>query len=71
MADENDEASERSFEPLADRGPVAPSKLEAPEQPQKRALARGVPSARVDPGVVKEFGEEIDSKVIYGYANVN
>ncbi|MEE9317541.1 MAG: hypothetical protein V3U48_04545 [Rhodospirillales bacterium] len=75
MADENDETPagrapaptpERSFEPLAERGPVAPSEPEAPEQPRKRARPRGLPSARVDPGVVKEFEEEIVSKVTTG-----
>ena len=75
MADENGETPdgrasaptpERSFEPLTVRGPVAPREPEAPEQPRKRARSRGVPSARVDPGVVKEFEEEIVSKVTTG-----
>ncbi len=66
MADENDEAPERSFEPLADVPPDAPVGAEPAKQPQKRGPARGVPSARVDPDVVKEFEEEIDSKVTTG-----
>ena len=75
MADENNDTAdgqapaptpERSFEPLAERRPVAPSEPEAPEQLQKRAPPRGVPSARVDPEMVKEFEEEIESKVITG-----
>ena len=81
MADENDNpiapedeivaataTPERSFAPLSQDDVIAPAERQAPpeESPQKRPLPTGVPSARVDPEMVKEFEKEIDTKVTTG-----
>ena len=81
MADENDnpiapedeivEATatpERSFAPLSQDDVIAPAERQAPPEgsPQRRPLPTGVPSARVDPEMVKEFEKEIDTKVTTG-----
>ena len=81
MADENDnpiapedeivEATatpERSFAPLSQDDVIAPAERQAPPEgsPQRRPPATGVPSARVDPEMVKEFEKEIDTKVTTG-----
>ena len=81
MADENDTpgaledeiiqapaAPERTFAPLIQDDITAPATPQAtPEgSPQRRGPPRGVPSARVNPEMVKEFEEEIDTKVTSG-----
>ena len=74
MADENDDTPVgqapvpgRSFEPLADAPPAAPAGAEPTvDQPKKRQTPRGVPATPVDANVVKEFEEEIVTKVATG-----
>ncbi|MCH7937984.1 MAG: hypothetical protein IH994_12990 [Proteobacteria bacterium] len=58
---------ERSFAPLSQDDITAPAKTQAPATgPQRRPPPRGMPSARVDPDMVKEFEQEIDTKVTTG-----
>ena len=81
MADENDNpiapedeivkapaTPERSFVPLSQDDVIAPAERQAPPEvsPQWRPPPTGVPSARVEPEMVKEFGKEIDTKVTTG-----
>lgn len=80
MADENDipraledeivhapATPERSFVPLSQDDITAPAQPQAPaKRPRRRPPPRGVPPARVDPDMVKEFKEEIDTKVTTG-----
>ena len=81
MADENDNpiapeneiveapaTPERSFAPLSQDDVIAPAERQAPPEgsPQWRPPTTGVPSARVDPEMVKEFEKEIDTKVTTG-----
>ncbi len=81
MADENDAPGaledeiiqapatpERNFAPLSQDDITAPATPQAAPDgsPQRRRPARGMPSARVDPEMVKEFEEEIDTKVTSG-----
>ncbi len=74
MADENNNTSgneanpssaDRDFAPLTEIGTGA-SEADAPSAEKKRARRRGMPIARVDPGMVREFEEEIDTKVKSG-----
>ena len=74
MAEENNSASgnkagpspsDRDFAPLTDIG-TGTSEADAPSAEKKRKRQRGMPTARVDPGVVREFEEEIDTKVKSG-----
>ncbi len=74
MADENNNASgnsaapspsDRDFAPLTDIG-TGTSEADTPSDEKKRGRRRGIPIARVDPGVVREFEEEIDTKVKSG-----
>lgn len=74
MADENNNASgnkagpppsDRDFAPLTDIG-TGTSEADTPSAEKKRARPRGMPAARVDPDVVREFEEEIDTKVKSG-----
>ena len=59
---------ERSFAPLSQDDITAPATRQAnPDgSPQRRRPPRGMPSARVAPDMVKEFEEEIDTKVTSG-----
>ncbi len=59
---------ERSFAPLSQDDITAPATPQATPDgsPQRRRRPRGVPSARVNPEMVKEFEEEIDTKVTSG-----
>lgn len=59
---------ERSFAPLNMDEIAAPAEQQAPSKgpPKRRPPPRGVPAAHVDPGVVKEFEEEIETKVTTG-----
>ena len=81
MADENDNpiapedeiveapaTPERSFAPLNQDDVIAPAERQAPPEgsPKWRPPTTGVPSARVDPEMVKEFEKEIDTKVTTG-----
>ena len=81
MADENDNpiapedeiveapaTPERSFAPLSQDDVIAPAERQAPPEgnPQTWPPPTGVPLARVDPKLVKEFEKEIDTKVIIG-----
>ena len=74
MADENNNASgnsagpppsDRDFAPLTDFG-TGTDAADTPSAEKKRRRPRGMPMARVDPGVVREFEEEIDTKVKSG-----
>ena len=74
MAEENNSASgnkagpspsDRDFAPLTDIG-IGTSEADAPSAEKKRKRRRGMPTARVDPGIVREFEEEIDTKVKSG-----
>ena len=64
MAEEK--VTDRSFQPLTDQDLKGPATAEAPGQPAKRPAARGVPTAHVNPEVVREFGEEVVTKVSTG-----
>ena len=81
MADENDilnapedeiveapATPERSFAPLSEDDVTDPAVPQAPLEgsPKRRPSPTGVPSARVDPEMVKEFEKEIDTKVTTG-----
>jgi len=57
--------ADRDFAPLTEIRPKS-SETEESAADKKRGRPRGMPSARVDPGVVKEFEEEIDTKVKSG-----
>ena len=59
---------ERSFAPLILDDVADPAVAQAPPagSPQRRSPPTGVPSARVDPEMVKEFEQEIDTKVTTG-----
>ncbi len=74
MADENNNASgnnagpspsDRDFAPLTDIG-TGTDAAAPPSAEKKRRRPRGMPMARVDPGVVREFEEDIDTKVKSG-----
>jgi len=74
MADENNNASgnsvgpapsDRDFAPLTNIG-IGTSEADTPSAEKKRGRPRGMPIARVDPGMVREFEEEIDTKVKSG-----
>lgn len=74
MADENNNTSgneagpspsDRDFAPLTDIR-TGTSEADTPSAEKKRARRRGMPTARVDPGMVREFEEEIDTKVKSG-----
>ncbi len=74
MADENNNASgnsagpsssDRDFAPLTDIG-TGTDAADAPSAEKKRVRPRGMPAARVNPGMVREFEEEIDTKVKSG-----
>ncbi len=74
MADENNNASgdharagpaDRDFAPLTEIG-TGTDAADTPSAEKKRGRPRGMPTARVDPGMVKEFEEEIDTKVKSG-----
>ncbi len=73
MAEDNNNASgndngspsvERRFAPLTDIG-TGTSEPDTPTAEKKRRR-RGIPVARVDPGVVREFEEELTTKVKSG-----
>ena len=81
MADENDNpvapedeiveapaTPERSFAPLSQDYVIAPAERQAPPEgsSQRRPPPTGVPSARVNPEMVKDFEKEIDTKVTTG-----
>ena len=74
MADENNNASgnnagpspsDRDFAPLTDFG-TGTDAAAPPSAEKKRRRPRGMPIARVDAGMVREFEEEIDTKVKSG-----
>ena len=74
MAEENNNASgnsdgpspsDRDFAPLTDIG-TGTSEAVTPSAEKKRKRRRGMPTARGDPGMVREFEEEIDTKVKSG-----
>lgn len=66
MAEENYRGTERGFQPLTEDQISTPEAPKLAEQPKKRKRPRDVPSAHVDPNVVKEYEEEIFTKVTTG-----
>ncbi len=74
MADENNNASgtsagpsssDRDFAPLTNIG-TGTSEADSSSAENKRTRPRGMPTARVNPGMVREFEEEIETKVKSG-----
>ena len=64
MAEKND--INRSFDPLTIKDITPPKAPEAATTPVKRPASRGIPKARVDPKMVKEFESELVDKVSTG-----
>lgn len=64
MAEEK--VPERSFQPVTEQDLRKPEAPEAPGKPVKRRVSRGVPKAHVNPDVVREFEEEVVTKVTTG-----
>ena len=64
MAEEK--VPERSFQPVTEQDINKPESPEAPGQPAKRPVSRGIPKAHVNPDMVREFEEEVTTKVTTG-----
>ena len=64
MAEEK--VPERSFQPVTEQDIKKPETPEAPGQPAKRPVSRGIPKAHVNPDMVREFEEEVTTKVTTG-----
>ncbi len=64
MAEEN--KTNRSFDPLTIEDITPPGAPEEAGAPAKRPQPRGIPTARVDPRVVREFESELINKITSG-----
>jgi len=71
MADQNGKppdgmAADRSFVPLSNDDLISPKPEPAKDAAKKEARARGIPKARVNPEIAREFAEEVNTKVSSG-----
>ncbi|NQU60064.1 MAG: hypothetical protein HQ512_02960 [Rhodospirillales bacterium] len=66
MAEEDNSAEDRRFQPLDPKEISTSDAPKAAEKPKPRRRPSDVPAAHVDPNVVREYEEEIITKVTTG-----